>query len=244
MFVAGQPLSASAAALLSEMARQYVANGFRVGVTSWPLTVSRPGRLQGTIIGIDPSAFRTTAEAGSGSGARPTITAVYDLCLSPGGGGYVRKRVYDPLTGAVLDEYCEAIPTCGSGESGGLCNDLPPPSGSGSGEAGTIDSTCCPSDLLPETITVTISGGPAAGSYTLTFNAGISTIPTNVIWDGSVLGYAWQLVCSGGSWTLTAGAPGSPGGGTVVQVSCAPLQLTVTGIYLGDWGTQNLDFTN
>jgi hypothetical protein len=50
-------LSAAGAALLNEMARQYQANGFRIGVTSWPLTVSRPGRLQGTIIGIDPGAF-------------------------------------------------------------------------------------------------------------------------------------------------------------------------------------------
>lgn len=50
-------LTAAGAALLNEMARQYQANGFRIGVTSWPLTVSRPGRMQGTIIGIDPRAF-------------------------------------------------------------------------------------------------------------------------------------------------------------------------------------------
>lgn len=56
MFTPGY-LSAAGAALLNEMARQYQANGFRIGVTSWPLTVSRPGRMQGTIIGIDPGAF-------------------------------------------------------------------------------------------------------------------------------------------------------------------------------------------
>ena len=50
-------LTAAGAALLNEMARQYQANGFRIGVTSWPLTVSRPGRMQGTIIGIDPRAL-------------------------------------------------------------------------------------------------------------------------------------------------------------------------------------------
>jgi hypothetical protein len=242
-------LSAAGAALLNDMARQYQANGFRIGVTSWPLTVSRPGRMQGTIIGIDPKAFRTTTPAagtGTGTGTSPSLTVVTDICLSPGGdGGFIRKAIIDPVTGEILDEFCEAIPTCGSGENGGLCDDLPPPSGSGSGsgEPGTIDTTCCPANLLPSVINVTFGGGVPAGTYPLTYNAGISTIPTNVYWEGSVLGFAWQLRCNGGAWTLTAGSPGSPGGGTVVQVSCDPLLLTVTGIFLGDWGTQDLTFT-
>ena len=107
MFTPGY-LSAAGAALLNEMARQYQANGFRIGVTSWPLTVSRPGRMQGTIIGIDPVAFRTTTPdsgsgsgdiSGSGSGAtRPTLTVVTDICLSPGGdGGFIRKAIIDNL---------------------------------------------------------------------------------------------------------------------------------------------------
>lgn len=154
MFAPGY-LTAAGAALLNEMARQYQANGFRIGVTSWPLTVSRPGRMQGTIIGIDPKAFRTT-ESGSGSGsgdgsgsgtgvATPTLTVVTDFCLSPGGdGGFFRKAIINPVTGEVIDEFCEPIPTCGSGENGGLCDDLPPPSGSGSGSGSGWTPEGCP----------------------------------------------------------------------------------------------------
>ena len=71
MFSAGM-LTPQGAALLTEMARGYLANGFRIGVTSYPLTVSRPGRLQGTIVGIDPKAIASTFFAeitGSGSGS-------------------------------------------------------------------------------------------------------------------------------------------------------------------------------
>ncbi len=145
MFTPGY-LSAAGAALLNEMARQYQANGFRIGVTSWPLTVSRPGRMQGTIIGIDPGAFRTTTPAaGTGTGASPSLTVVTDICLSPGGdGGFIRKAIINPVTGEILDEFCEAIPTCGSGENGGLCDDLPPPSGSGSGSGSGWPPEGCP----------------------------------------------------------------------------------------------------
>lgn len=60
MFNAGQ-LTADQAQLLNELLTAYQRYGLRVDVTSWPLTVNRPGRLQGQIIGIDPSALTTTS---------------------------------------------------------------------------------------------------------------------------------------------------------------------------------------
>ncbi len=70
MFQSGQ-LSAEQASLLNEMLKAYQQYGLRVGVTSWPLTIDRPGRLQGQIVGIDPKAFTNFFFAeilGSGGG--------------------------------------------------------------------------------------------------------------------------------------------------------------------------------
>lgn len=56
-------LSADDMALFREMAAAYRKYGMRVSVTGAPLTVDRPGRFQGQVIGIDPKAFDTPSAA-------------------------------------------------------------------------------------------------------------------------------------------------------------------------------------
>jgi hypothetical protein len=174
-FAAGQSaLTTEQANLLNEIARGYATFGFKLGVTSWPLTVHRVGRLGGQVIGFDPKALE---ESGDGSGSGGQITVVIDICLDGTGGGYVRRGTIDFDTGGLVAEWCEAIPTCGSGSNGGLCDDLLPVPGSGSGSGGTPQggtATCC-SRTLNATLTLSLSG--AHGSTTLTWNG--------TVWAGS-----------------------------------------------------------
>jgi hypothetical protein len=54
-------LSADEMALFREMAAAYRKYGMRVSVTGAPLTIDRPGRFQGQVVGIDPKAFAVEA---------------------------------------------------------------------------------------------------------------------------------------------------------------------------------------
>lgn len=179
-----------------------------------PLSIIRGAFDSQPIIFLVPE---VTPESGSGSGdtsgsgsgtTRPTLTVVTDICLSPGGdGGFIRKAIIDPVTGEILDEFCEPIPACGSGEDGGLCDDLPPPSGSGSGsgsgEGPTVQTPCCPGVDVPETLTMTVTGS-CSGSYTLTY-AGLFTWVFNGAFGTCPAGANFEFYCnelSGDTWEI------------------------------------------
>jgi hypothetical protein len=163
---------------------------------------------------------------GSGSGDGPTaLTVVTDICLSPGGdGGFVRKAIINPVTVEVIDEYCEPIPTCGSGENGGLCDDIPPPSGSGSGSGSGGVPACC-SAYTYSSLTATLTGGH--GTKTLTWDG--------VSWESA----PFSLTCVSGTFVLkfSAGCEltwSDDGGETFYGIT--PVGTTVCGPPLSSTG--------
>lgn len=135
------------------------------------------------------------------------------------------------VDGACMEVYDGITPT-GTAVSGpfatktacvGGCPPPPPP-------PGTIDTTCCPSDLLPETLNITFAGSFAGmGTVALVYGAG--AIPT--AWTGSVSGcggtVTFELSCPGGtSWTLNFyGAVAGLWGGSTT--SCNPLLIEGSG---------------
>lgn len=124
-FTAGAPLTGSQAALLNEMARQYLRYGARVRVTNWPLSVHEAGRLGGQIIGFDPKALAGPA---SGSGGGVSHTTVAEVPCVNGVLQVWKQDVYaDGSTSAPYYAYAAGCCDCGNTGSG---------SGSGSGGSG------------------------------------------------------------------------------------------------------------
>lgn len=235
-FAAGQvSLSTEQANLLNEIARGYSTYGFKLGVTSWPLTVHRVGRLAGQIIGIDPKAFRDD-DTGDGSGPQHQITFVTEICLDGTGGGYVRKKTVDLDTFDTVDEWCEAIPVCGSGADGNLCDDLPGSgsgsgsgSGGGGGPGGTMLSGCCVGQALAATLNLTLSGGN--GTVALTWNGTEWLSAETALPCGLSVIFRFTTACEL-TWSTDGGESfgGTPGG----SKTCGPpFSWSMTGIALG-----------
>jgi hypothetical protein len=117
-----------------------------------------------------------------------------------------------------------------SGQTAGCCDCGSGTGSSGSGAAsssssggGGVETTCCPNDLIPEVLNITVSGGACAGSYTMVWR------PGQLEWtsDDGPPNTNFRLSCSEGVWYLVIGMDGySPN-----TVSCNPFSLsfTVTG---------------
>jgi hypothetical protein len=223
-----------------------------------PLSIIRGAFDSQPIIFLVPE---VTPESGSGSGdtsgsgsgtTRPTLTVVTDICLSPGGdGGFIRKAIIDPVTGEILDEFCESIPACGSGEDGGLCDDLPPPSGSGSGsgEPGVIISGCA--HEFPARIFGTWGVNPPpvdchTGSFPLDWN-GTAWVGTFTGCTGVLTATLTPAAFSGGTaiWTLGMVRTGYTYTAPPAGVNCGILSTSVGSIFVSgaDSGNVSITFT-
>lgn len=100
----------------------------------------------------------------------------------------------------------------GSGESSGVV------ASSGSSEGGTVLTSCCPDNPVPESLTVVISGGACAGTYSMTYNAGLNE------WISGNFDGLLRMTCESFGWYLNLNMEGySP-----VTVNCNPFSLTFT----------------
>lgn len=192
-------LTAAGAALLNEMARQYQANGFRIGVTSWPLTVSRPGRMQGTIIGIDPRAFVSSAEE-----INSYLLDVPCLVFS---GGVAVGLAGVVVAGDGSSAVCEVKGECeGEGCGGDSIPPSPPPPVTAT-ISGTVYEAGSGTPIVGrDVVREGPSGSPVTattnGSGNYTFGSVSGPSVQTVIVDDNGLGGAHSV--DGGTWTYGA----------------------------------------
>ncbi len=193
-------LTAAGAALLNEMARQYQANGFRIGVTSWPLTVSRPGRMQGTIIGIDPKVFVSSAEE-----INSYLLDVPCLVFSSGA---VVGLAGVLVSGDGSSAECVVKGACvGEGCGGGSVPPPPPPPPVTATMSGTVYEAGSGTPIVGrDVVREGPSGSPVTattnGSGNYTFGSVSGPSLQTVIVDDNGLGGAHSV--DGGTWTYGA----------------------------------------
>lgn len=235
MFTPGY-LSERQATALNELWRQYAQWGFRVSVTSWPLTVQRGGRLAGQIIGIDPKALAARHASSSSSSSSGVTTPgtlfgfdVTDLQCIDGVLWVVKRPAYfDPTNGVTYGSayFSHTAGCCDCPDSSGSGGTSPPPPPPPSGGTGGT-ATCCGRALSAD-LYLTLSGGN--GTVTLSWNGTLwewsGTLPCG---DSVILRYDTGCLLT---WSTDGGENfnGTPQG----DVDCGPpLRHTSLTIGLG-----------
>lgn len=241
MFAAGQTLSAEAAAALSEMWRQYLKYGFRVGVTSWPLSRAENGKA-GQVIGIDPKVFRDSTRL---------YKSVTDVCLVSDGYGGVAGL-------ALFEEYADGHAEC---RVVGFCEDCgsadvpvsppspapPPPPTPPDPPPETYDVFMVVYENEPDPVSGLCSGGTSVGTYTVAVGSstqGSQVVPAGGIWfTGIPWGTDSSAVISGTSGTVSwgvtsAGCGGATGfgSGTTAPINGSTCDNVSVSFAVGDCG--------
>jgi hypothetical protein len=155
--------------------------------------------------------YCVVAPTDCGTSRDPVFYCIDDVCW----------EYYDGLIPAEFDAGpFETAEACDEG-----CPYVPPP--------GTIETDCCPDNLLRETLTLTLGGTLAGvGPVTLTW------VPASNWWSGSAAGcggtITFELACPGptNAWSFSFyGAVNGLWGGT--SVSCDPFQISGSGSISG-----------
>lgn len=107
-------------------------------------------------------------------------------------------------------------------------------------QGGGVDTTCCPDDPIPETLTAVITGGTCPDTYELVYN-GVLVSPGWAAELCPMAGPQGTLSCVAGVWGWDDGAGGSMSPPT--SFDCETKTWTFNGVTGGSLGTYNIVIT-